>query len=289
MVKKSNKALPLVTIVLPVYNEELFIRETLESILAQDYENIEILISDNHSSDATASLCIEFARRDQRIQFFEQSSNIGAIANHSFLASKAKGKYIILAAGHDRWTTNYISANVKALENHPSAVLSYGTPCWIDEEGVPFERFSGWYDTRGLTTVSRFFFVFWGKANPILGLIRRDKFPDMTDYNFVGADNVILCLLSLRGEFVHTVNSTFFRRQNRHPENHNERLKRYVSDEMKISTSFLTSLFPLLRMPLELCKAVLTSPLSFANKFAILLLLLPAIPIKYFTEKSANR
>ena len=92
MVKKSNKALPLVTIVLPVYNEELFIRETLESILAQDYENIEILISDNHSSDATASLCIEFARRDQRIQFFEQSSNIGAIANHSFLASKAKGK-----------------------------------------------------------------------------------------------------------------------------------------------------------------------------------------------------
>ena len=289
MTKKNNKSLPLVSIILPVYNEELFIRETLESIQAQDYENLEIFISDNHSLDATASLCNDFARRDQRIQFFEQSSNIGAIANQGFVASKAKGKYVILTAGHDKWTTNYISANVKALENHPSAVLSYGTPCWIDEEGVLFERFSGWYDTRGLTTISRFFFVFWGKPNPILGLIRRDKFPDLTEYNFVGADNVILCLLSLRGEFIHTVNTVFFRRQNRQSESHEDRLKRYVSDEMKISTSFLTSLFPLLRLPIELCKTVLTSSLSLANKFAILLLLLPAIPVKYFTEKSANR
>ena len=206
-----------------------------------------------------------------------------------FLARKANGKYIIITAGHDKWTTNYISANVKALEDHPSAVLAYGTPCWINEKGVPFERFPGWYDTRGLTTVSRFFFVFWGKPNPILGLIRRDKFPDLTDYNFVGADNVILCLLALHGEFVHTVNSTFFRRQNRQLENHEERLKRYVSNEMKITTSFLTSLFPLIRLPLELFKTVLTSPISFANKFALLLLLLPAIPIKYFTEKSVNR
>ena len=289
MTKKNNNSLPLVSIVLPVYNEELFIQETLENIQAQDYENLEILISDNHSSDNTASLCHEFARRDKHIQFFKQPSNVGANANHMFLARKANGKYIIITAGHDRWTTNYISANVKALEDHTAAVLAYGTPCWIDEEGMSFERFSGWYDTRGLTVVSRFFFTFWGKANPILGLIRRDKFPNLADYNFVGADNVILCLLSLRGEFVHTVNSTFFRRQNRHPENHEERLKRYVSDEMKISTSFLTSLFPLFRLPLELCKTVLTSPLSFANKFAILLLLLPAIPIKYFTEKSANR
>ena len=289
MTKKNNNSLPLVSIVLPVYNEELFIRETLESIQAQDYENLEILISDNHSSDATASLCREFASRDQHIQIFEQSSNLGAIANQSFLSSKAKGKYIILTAGHDKWTTNYISANVKALENHPTAVLSYGTPCWIDEEGELFEHFPGWYDTRGLTIVSRFFFVFWGKANPILGLIQRDKFPDLTNYNFVGADNVILCLLSLQGEFIHTVNSTFFRRQNRQSESHEERLKRYVSDEMKISTSFLTSLFPLLRLPIELFKAVLTSSLPLANKFAILLLLLPAVPVKYFTEKSANR
>ena len=289
MTKKNDKSRPLVSIVLPVYNEELFIKETLEGILTQDYENIEILISDNHSLDATASLCHEFASQDQRIHFFEQPANIGAAANHIFLLGKVKGKYFVFTAGHDKWSSNYISANVTALENHSSAVLSYGTPRWINEEGEPFDRFSGWFDTRGLTAVSRFFFVFWGKPNPILGLIRLDKFPTLADYNFVGTDMVILCKLALQGEFIHTVNTTFLRRQNRKPENHEERLKRYVSDEMKISTSFLTSLFPLIRLPIELCKAVLTSPLSLVNKFAVMLLLLPSIPIKYFAERLVNR
>ena len=290
MTKKNNKSLPLVSVVLPVYNEELFIKETLEGIFAQDYKNLEILISDNHSSDGTANLCREFASQDQRIHFFEQPSNIGVTANHIYLTRKTNGKYIIFTAGHDKWSSNYISANVKALEDHPSAVLSYGTPCWINEKSVPFDRFSGWYDTRGLTVVSRFFFVFWGKPNPILGLIQRDKLPDLADYNFVGADNVILCLLAMQGEFVHTVNTIFSRRQNRQLENHDERLKRYISNDMKISTSFLTSLFPLIRLPIELFKTVLTSSsLSLANKFAILLLLLPAIPIKYFTERSVTR
>ncbi|MCP3932877.1 MAG: hypothetical protein GY705_27715 [Bacteroidetes bacterium] len=177
------------------------------------------------------------------------------------------------------------------MKNKPARaqLISNIQPCWIDEKGLPFDRFSGWFDTRGLNIVSRFFFVFWGKPNPILGLIRRDKFPDLTNYNFVGADNVILCQLALQGEFVHTVNTMFYRRQNRQPENHEERLKRYVSDEMKICSSFFTSLFPLLRMPIELFKTVVASPSSLANKLAILCLLLPAIPIKYFSEKSVNR
>lgn len=285
---ENNNLRPFVSIVLPVYNEELFIRETIEGILAQDYENLEILISDNCSTDTTALLCREFVLRDKRIIFFEQPSNIGAHANHVFLLDKVKGKYFVFAAGHDKWSDNYISANVAALESHSSAVLAYGTPCWINEDGKVFNRFSGWFDTRGLTVVARFFFVFWGKPNPILGLMRLEKFPDLTDYNFVGADMVILCRLALQGEFIHTVNTSFFRRKNRKTENHEERLKRYVSNEMKITTSFFTSCFPLVHLPFELFKSVFTSHISIGDKIAISLILLPAIPIKYLSEKSAN-
>lgn len=288
MTNNSNVFGPLVSVILPVYNEELFIRETLESIVCQDYKNLEILISNNYSSDGTADLCREFANRDQRIKFFEQTSNIGAIANHAFLTSKAKGKYIILTSGHDKWSENYILANVKSLEDNRSALLSYGTPCWIDEKGLPFDRFSGWFDTRGLSAISRFFFVFWGKPNPILGLIRRDKFPDLTNFNFVGADNVILCRLALQGEFIHTVNTIFCRRQNRQSESHKQRLKRYVSDEMKIRNSLFTSLFPLIKMPVELFKTVMLSPVSLTEKLAILFVLLVAMPIKYFSEKQVD-
>lgn len=289
MVKKSNKPLPLITIVLPVYNEELFLRETLESILAQDYQNVEILVSDNHSSDATASICLKYASGDTRIQFFEQPSNIGAIANCMFLVNKAQGKYLIFVAGHDKWSTNYLHSNVRALEGRPSAVISYGTPCWINENGAPFDRFSGWYDTVGLPVVSRFFFSLWGKPNPILGLIRRNKLPDLAGYNFVGYDNVLLCLLALEGEFIHTVSATFFRRQNRQLETHGERMERYGSDESKINSSVLTAFFPLIRMPVELVKTVLLSSVSWVDKLMILALLLPTMPVKYFTEKNASR
>lgn len=289
MTDNNTELMPLVSVVLPVFNEESFISDTLECIITQNYENLEIIISDNHSSDGTASICRQFARRDRRIQLFEQSSNIGATANHCFLTRKAKGEYIIFTAGHDKWSDNYISSNVAELVCRPSAVVSYGTPYWIDEDDIPLERFSGWFDSRGLTVISRFFIVFWGKANPILGLIRRNKLPDLENYNFVGADNVILCRLALQGEFIHTVDTLFYRRQNRKPENHNQRLKRYVSDEMKISSSFLTSFFPLIRLPIELCKTVAFAQLSLVKKIMILLILLPAIPIKYFSEISINR
>lgn len=288
MTEIDSTSPPLVSILLPVYNEEKFIGETIESILEQDFENLEILISDNHSLDNTVHLCQEYACRDRRIKIFEQPSNIGALPNYNYLTKKAKGKYFMLAAGHDKWTSNYISANVEALESRPSAVLSYGTPYWIDENGEDCHQFSGWYDTRGLSVAARFFFVFWGKANPILGLFRRSKYPDLTGHNYVGSDNVILCLLALRGEFVHTVTSTFFRRQNRPSESHQERMKRYTSDDMKITTSYLTSVFPLIRMPIELCRAVLTSHLPVLGKLLLLITLLPAVPVKYLTERKKS-
>jgi glycosyltransferase involved in cell wall biosynthesis len=290
MVNKKGETLPLVSILLPVFNEESFIEETLEGIIKQDYRNVEILISDNHSIDNTASLCKKYAQRDKRILFFEQATNLGAIANHEFLLTKARGKYFIFSSGHDKWSSRYIVTAVESLEKYPSAVISYGTPSWIDENGESsFNRFSGWYDTRGLPTVSRFFFALWGKPNPILGLIRRENFPDMAGYNFVGADNVILCLLALQGEFIHVVSATFFRRQNRAIESHEVRLKRYVSDAVKMKTSFVTSVFPLIRMPIELIKIVFTAPISKLDKLLVLFLLLPTLPVKYFTEKNASK
>lgn len=279
----------LISILLPLYNEENFLRETLAGILSQRYANIEILIGDNFSTDKTFEICQKIMGKDKRASIFRHSENIGAAGNHIFLLNKAKGKYIIFAAGHDRWSDNYIAENVKAIEGSPNAVIAYGTPCWIDQNGKIFDRHSGWYDTRGLTVISRFFTVFWGKPNPILGLIRRDCLPPLDGYKFAGADNVLLCNFALQGEFIHTSNTTFYRRQNRGQESHEQRLKRYKNNEMKISTSVFQKLFPLLRLPFELFKTVAFSSLSFPEKVLISLLLIPSMLVKYLTEKSANR
>lgn len=277
---------PLVSIIIPLYNEELFLEETLQGVLAQQYPNIEILIADNNSKDNSAAICRKLTQNDPRVSFFQHDKNIGAHGNHLFLFEQSKGKYIIFTSGHDKWSGNYIEENMRSLAENPHAVIAYGTPQWIDHNGKCFDKFAGWYDTRGLTPIARYFTVFWGKPNPILGLIKRQYLPKLEGYGFAGADMVLLCDLALQGEFIHTDNTVFYRRQNRTPESHEQRLERYKSADMQISTSSFERLFPLIWLPIELFKTVLFSSLPIPQKITLFLLLITAIPAKYFSEKN---
>lgn len=283
----KNK-LPLVTVAVPVYNEETYIGETLDSILRQNYSNLEILISDNHSTDKTGDICREYVKQDDRIRYYCHDRNAGAAANHIYLFQKARGKYFMFASGHDMWSENIVLQCVKLLENTKNAVIAFGTPLWIGEDGKPLARFTGWYDTRGLNPVARFFTVFWGNMNPILGLFKRNDMPDLRRYNFVGGDLVVLTELSLKGEFVHATDTLFYRRQNRTAENYNQKLLRYKGKEMQIVDNPFSKLFPLAKLPLELLRIVLQAKISAWEKIFILILLLPSFPIRYVMGKKDN-
>jgi glycosyltransferase involved in cell wall biosynthesis len=85
-------AKPLISIGMPAYNGEQYIRKALDSLLAQDYGNFELIISDNASTDATLQICREYAEKDQRIRVCVQSRNIGPIANFRAVSEMAQGK-----------------------------------------------------------------------------------------------------------------------------------------------------------------------------------------------------
>ena len=68
MKNQHDNVLPLVSIGVPIYNEERFLEESLVSLCSQDYSNLEIIISDNASIDGTSEICREFANRDPRIR-----------------------------------------------------------------------------------------------------------------------------------------------------------------------------------------------------------------------------
>ena len=84
---------PKLTIGIPIYNGEKFVRDKLENILSQTFSNFEIIISDNASTDKTQEICNEFLKNDKRIQYFRQKTNIGGIQNFIFVMSKAKTEY----------------------------------------------------------------------------------------------------------------------------------------------------------------------------------------------------
>ena len=113
-----------VSIGLPVYNGELFLKKALDSILNQTFSNFELIISDNDSTDSTQKICQEYAKNDKRIQFIKQKKNIGAFSNFYFVLTKAKCKYFMWAAVDDYWDIDFIKKNLGVLECNSNVVCS---------------------------------------------------------------------------------------------------------------------------------------------------------------------
>src|SRR5258708_7801685 len=97
----NNKSHPLVSIGLPTYNGEKRIVSTLKSILNQNYPNLEVIISDNCSSDNTETVCSELSKINQAVHYFRQKENIGIIPNFKFVLSKASGDFFMWIADDD--------------------------------------------------------------------------------------------------------------------------------------------------------------------------------------------
>ena len=169
---------PLVSIGMPVYNGERFIRQALNSLLAQDYENLELIISDNASTDRTAEICQEYAARDPRIRYWHNSENRGAISNFAKVLDMSEGEYFMWAACDDLWEPTYIKTLLQCLTTTPSAVLAFSAFDNVDELGHQVRTYPHLFElpSADLFTRLRNYITqeeHLGKANPIYGLMRR--------------------------------------------------------------------------------------------------------------------
>lgn len=118
---------PRVSVGMPVFEAERFLRRSIESILAQDYPNFELLVSDNGSTDATSFICQEYARADERVRYHRHDANRGTAWNFNYVFEVASGPYFVWAADDDWRGPGFITACVSALESDPAAVLCAST------------------------------------------------------------------------------------------------------------------------------------------------------------------
>lgn len=112
---------PLVSIGMPVFNAQKYIRRALDSLLSQTYPNFEIIISDNCSEDETADICKRYAELDKRVRLSINKTNLGINANFKIVYRKALGKYFMWAACDDYWEPEFIKKLVNELESNPGA------------------------------------------------------------------------------------------------------------------------------------------------------------------------
>ena len=137
--------MPTISVIIPVYNGEKTIKQTIESVLNQTFRDFELLIINDGSQDAT--LEIIQAINDERIQVFSyQNSGVSASRNRAL--TKAKGEFISFIDADDLWTPNKLELQLKALQDNPQAAVAYSWSDWIDESGQ-FLRSGGHITVNG--------------------------------------------------------------------------------------------------------------------------------------------
>ena len=132
--KDSMNASPLISIVTPNYNCAKFISETIESVLAQDYQNWEMLIQDDCSSDKSYQIALEYAKQDSRIKVERNESNSGAAVTRNNAIRRSQGEYLAFLDSDDLWLPNKLSKQLKFMMDN-DCDFSFTKYEHMDEDG----------------------------------------------------------------------------------------------------------------------------------------------------------
>jgi glycosyltransferase involved in cell wall biosynthesis len=209
---------PRVSIGLPVYNGENFLADSLDSLLGQTYEDFELIISDNASTDGTADICHRYEEQDSRISYFRQPRNIGAALNYNFVINKARGELFKHAAHDDLYARELLSRCVAALDEREEVVLVHSRSAIIDETDAVSKVVNYPVNTGAARPAERFrsmLFDGWGDDEG--GVVRTTvlrQTPLHGSYHF--SDRTFTAEIALHGPFYTVPEYLYFRRH--HPE-----------------------------------------------------------------------
>jgi O-methyltransferase len=210
---KGGDRMPLVTVGIPAYNRPHTLERTLRCMTQQTYRNLEIIVSDNCSTDpAVQQLIQQYAAQDKRIIAHRQEQNISIVPNFQFLLNQAGGDYFIWAADDDEWDDNFIEVCVEGLETHKDAVLAMGDLKIVGTDGVPretalrkgfmqhnlYSRLFHWVRSDG---DNKYFFC---------GVYRSSAVKNVVFENNWGGDHMLLLEVITKGKFLYLPGKTNF-------------------------------------------------------------------------------
>lgn len=216
---------PLISIGLPVYNGEKFIKQAVDSVLSQTFEEFELIISDNASDDKTEEVCRQYAAQDRRIRYYRNPNNLGAAPNYNRVFELSTGKYFKWIAHDDVCEPEFLERCVGLFERDDTVVLCYSRVKIIDAQGQEIDKNNHLYNwvSSGTTQLNldslkpheRFRSII--SPHPcyqVFGLIRSNVLK-MTSLigSYSGSDRILLAQLALRGKFHEFPNRLLYQRR----------------------------------------------------------------------------
>lgn len=229
---------PHVTLGMPVHNGERYIRQAIDSVRSQTFEDFELVIADNASTDSTEAICREYVRTDSRIRYHRQARNLGAAQNFNFVFNQCRSPYFKWMAHDDLIEPTYLARCLDCFERGPeSLVLCYARRRLISPEGRPtFESSEGSTSrvTEGVKPGPSFRQLL--KCQPdqfpmyVFGLIRTDALQRTRLIGrYPSADLVLVAEMRLLGPFGEVPEALFVQR--RHAPDHAWQARRSKSGE----------------------------------------------------------
>jgi len=243
----------ILTMGMPVYNEERYVGEAIESLLAQTYKDFVLVISDNGSIDKTPEICDYYAKRDKRIIFVRQKENRGQLFNFNYVLERAKTPYFMWCGGHDKWHPCFVEKLLPAL-NEENVIISYPKSRMIDMDGKLGKIYKDDYTTTHINNpADRYFYVLkkmeLGNIMHGIWVTKILDYCNLKNRKTIFNDNIVLSQASLEGKFKQHNEILFFPRMNRGEEGYkNMMIRQFVmlsggKSSKKISTFLLFSSF----------------------------------------------
>lgn len=210
---------PRLSIGLPVFNGDVFLEETIDSLLSQSFEDFELVIADDLSTDRTEGICRAYAKADPRVRYARNEENVGASENFNRVFRLSSGEYFKWAAQDDLHDPEFVRRCVKVLDNDSSVVLAYTRAITIDPQGRPIRKEWGGREEMNSTLPRRRFRAALAPLRdplplPMFGVIRTSclgrthllgGFPD--------SDLALLSELILQGPFAEISEPLFLQRE----------------------------------------------------------------------------
>jgi len=212
--------IPTVSIGLPVYNGQKYLQRALDSLLQQDYEDFELIISDNASDDRSPEICRVYAAKDKRIRYYRNEINRGATWNFRKVFELARGKYFKWAAYDDECYPSMLYRCVETMHQAPTqVVVVYPRGEIIDDCGQVVGPTPDHVDSNAARPYQRLARVLFNAsfAHSFYGLIRSESLRKTRGYVNIAPDHVLLAELAMWGQ-IWEIPEVLFRLR-LHPEN----------------------------------------------------------------------
>jgi glycosyltransferase involved in cell wall biosynthesis len=191
---------PTVSIGIPTFNRGPNLLKTVESVLRQDYPHIEVIISDNASTDNTSTLCRYISLSDDRVKYIRQFCNRGPTANFREVLEQSSGDYFMWLGDDDWIDESYVRFCLNTLLEyndyslvcgrsmyHQNGLDGFGGEMMNLKENSPFLRMIKYYATVG-------------RNGTFYGLMRRSEISQITLKNLMGADWLFIASVAFKGK-----------------------------------------------------------------------------------------